>query len=90
MTGVSEKRHSWQRAQQMQKCGRVTRPALPARLGLWEKGSGSTSRGGVGRRRPGTMKCEPRWCRCHLLPRDTQIMPCPPPLQTPTSCATSS
>ena len=48
MTGVSEKRHAWQRAQRMQKCGRVTRPALLARLGLLEKGSGSTSRGGGG------------------------------------------
>lgn len=88
-TGVSERRRAWLKAWQIQKYGGVTRPALPAWLGFVRRALATQAVWGS-QWRMGTMTYESRWCGCHLLPQDTQIMPCPPLLQTPTSCATSS
>ena len=88
-TGVSELRRAWLRARQIRKYGGVTRPALPAWLGFVRRALATQAVCGS-QWRMGTSSYEPRWCGCYLLPQDTQIMPCLPPLQTPTFCDTSS
>ena len=60
MTGVSELRRAWPRAQKIQKYGGVTRPALPAWLGFARRALATQAVWGT-QWRMGTMTYEPRW-----------------------------